>query len=99
MRQSFVQMMGSLPDEEQVDIRRTILLYRTLGLGLPLAAFAWALVRHGLLATIDLLLHPATLFAGAAFYVLVPRVFGLMLTAAQAVHYWNTSRGLSGSDG
>ena len=92
MHQSFAQIRASLPYEDQVEINRIIWMYRGLGLGLPLAAFVWSLSRHGLLTAIDLLLHPATLFAGAAFYLLVPMVFGLMLTGTQAVAYWNARR-------
>ena len=65
-----------------------------------LAAFVWGLSRHGLLTTADLFLHPATLFAGGAFYILVPMVFGLMFSGATAVDYWRRrAEGEADTDG
>ncbi len=100
MRPFFEQFGVSLPDEDQVEIRRLVWTYRGLGLGIPLAAFVWGLSRHGLLTTIDLFLHPATLFAGGAFYMLVPMVFGLMFSGATAVDYWRRrAEGEADTDG
>ncbi len=100
MRPSFEPFGASLPDEDQVEIRRTVWTYRGLGLGIPLAAFVWGFSRHGLLATVDLFLHPATLFAAGAFYMLVPMVFGLMFSGATAVDYWRRrAEGEADTDG
>ncbi len=100
MRPFFEQFGVSLPAEDQAEIRRTIWKYRGLALGIPLAAFVWGLSRHGLLATVDLFLHPATLFAAGAFYMLVPMVFGLMFSGATAVDYWRRrAEGEADTDG
>ena len=100
MRPSFAQSLAFLPAEDQAGVKRMFWTHLGLGVGIPIAAFVWGLSRHGLLTTIDLFLHPATLFAGGAFYMLVPMVFGLMFSGATAVDYWRRrAEGEADTDG
>ncbi len=99
MRPSFAQSLAFLPAEDQAGVKRMFWTHLGLGVGIPIAAFVWGLSRHGLLTTIDLFLHPATLFAGAAFYTIGWMVFGLVFSGATAVdHWWRTREGEADTD-
>ena len=89
MQHPHEEFVKSLPIEDLRGLFFIQVKYWGLGIGLPAIALGWASWRHGLTAAVDLFLHPATLLAGATFYVLVPMVLGLMVHGATAAQVWS----------